>query len=240
MFEPMTPVLELESRLGRVGSIQAWDPWESRKSFEKAKWWVSKIASLSYGNEEAKNVDKLYEKIVSNGHLSCLEFVPAPYRNWSIPLASARTYTSEDGTMGLYFNEDMSIDSEDNEATAFLIECPIFVARQWMRHRNFSYLEMSRRYTNGFKVFWSFYGENEHTKSINEACCSAYDAMIEDGVPTELARRVIPVGAMTKFWVAGYDRDWKRFIKLRSDSHAQAEIHVFSDKISEIIAGKSR
>lgn len=238
MFEPLTKTVSLESRLGYVGSIQAWDPWEARKSQEKARWWVAKVASLSYGNDDAKNHDKLFERIVRLGHLSCLEFVPAPYNGYSLPLASARTYTDIDGTMGMYFNDDISLDKEGNEATAFLVECPIFVARQWMRHRSFSYLEMSRRYTSGFKVPWTFYGENQDTAFANEICCSAYEDMIEKNVPAELARRVIPVSAFTKFWVAGYDRDWIKFIKLRSDEHAQPEIRAFSEAVKEMIRGK--
>jgi thymidylate synthase ThyX len=34
--------------------------------------------------------------------------------------------------------------------------------------------------------------------------------------------------AMTKFWVAGFNRDWDAFIKLRDDPHAQPEIQVFA------------
>ena len=76
MIEPKTETVELFSRLGKVGSIQAFDPWDSRKSVAHAKEWIATVASISYGNESAANPEKLFQRIVDLGHLSCLEFVP--------------------------------------------------------------------------------------------------------------------------------------------------------------------
>jgi len=162
MFEPETTVCELQSRLGRVGSIQAWNPWESRKSVAHAKWWVSKVASLSYGNEEAKNPDKLFQSIVDRGHLSCLEFVPrnvvgADGELLALPASSLRAFP-ESMESGTWNPETAAACSRGYPASAFLVEAPIFVARQWMRHRSFAYLEMSRRYTKGSRVPLEFYG----------------------------------------------------------------------------------
>lgn len=39
----------------------------------------------------------------------------------------------------------------------------------------------------------------------------------------------MPVETMTKFWVAGFDRDWEAFLKLRDDAHAQPEIRAYLD-----------
>lgn len=248
MFEAETSVIELESRLGRVGSIQAWDPWKSRQSAAHAKWWVSKIASLSYGNEEAKNPEKLFQRIVDMGHLSCLEFVPVPYNRHSLPFASARTYycnycsKPEENGFVCYMGPDIKLDIEENPASAFLVECPIFVARQWMRHRSFSYLEMSRRYVKEAKVPARFYGEPGQTDDeltyFYTSAIALYEKLLGKGEPPELSRRVLPVGMMTKFWCAGFDRDWEHFCNLRTDSHAQEEIRVFANYIKNYIGGK--
>ena len=247
MFEAETAVVELESRLGRVGSIQAWDPWKSRESVAHAKWWVAKIASLSYGNAEAANPEKLFQRIVDLGHLSCLEFVPVllageKSEGSSIPYQSLRQLP------GLVHHDtvwgDMALgrESATDQASAFLVECPIFVARQWMRHRSFSYLEMSRRYVKESKVPATFYGYRPYGEDpadvLYDNSVLVYNRLIEQGEPPELARRVLPVGMMTKFWCAGFDRDWEQFCKLRTDTHAQEEIRVFANYIKEYIGGK--
>lgn len=240
MIEPKTPVVELESRLGRVGSIQKWDPWDARLSTEHAKWFVAKIASLSYGNEEAKNYKKLFDFVVEKQHLSCLEFVPALVNGKRhLPVASLRH------GMGALHNPDAwgemfaSYGRTAGEASVFLVEAPIFVARQWMRHRAFSYLEMSRRYTKLEKVEPTFYGSSSErfVSEFHKACVEMYEHLLTVGEPPELARRVLPVGMMTKFWVGGYNRDWDGFLKLRDDAHAQPEIQVFAKKIREMIYG---
>lgn len=247
MFEAETPVIELESRLGRVGSIQAWDPWKSRESVEHAKWWVAKIASLSYGNAEAVNPEKLFKRIVDLGHLSCLEFVPVllageKSEGSSIPYQSLRQLPGLVHHATVWGDIPIGRESATDQASAFLVECPIFVARQWMRHRSFSYLEMSRRYVKESKVPARFYGDEREgcvDITIYHDAVQVYNYLIDIvKEPPELARRVLPVGMMTKFWCAGFDRDWEQFCKLRTDTHAQEEIRVFANYIKEYIGGK--
>lgn len=260
MIQPLTPVVELQSRLGRVGSIQAWNPWGSRKSVAHAKWWVSKVASLSYGNDAAKNPEKLFQSIVDRGHLSCLEFVPSNDTDLgALPACSMRHVAPPKPG---YWEKElvwMDGDSEDQEllwelekenpATAFLVECPLYIRSQWTRHRSFSYLELSRRYTKGSKVEWEYYApqpiENQdgtrswdswasfEKQAFHTACEAEYQRRLDVGWPNEIARGCMPVEAMTKFWVAGFDRDWDAFIALRDDPHAQPEIRVFASWIKQ-------
>lgn len=227
-FNELNPV-QLESRLGRVGSVQSFDLWKFRESRESMIEGVAQIASLSYGNEAAKNPQQLFDRIISLGHLSCLEFVPIAFSGSSLPFSSFRTVPADDWKFGAKDFKWVS----DYDATGFLVECPVFVARQWMRHRSFSYLEMSRRYVKDSKVPVEFYGDEK--LYINELAVDTYDLLITSGEPPELARRVLPVGMMTKFYVGGFNRDWKKFCDLRSDPHAQAEIRVFSDYIKGVI-----
>lgn len=144
------------------------------------------------------------------------------------------------------------VGSKESPAHAFLVECPLYVRSQWMRHRSFSYLEMSRRYTKGSKVEWSYYGdiykpEDGCPKELQdpialreivnfwEACEQEYHRRLDAGWPNEIARGCMPMEAMTRFWCAGFDRDWDAFCKLRQDPHAQPEIRVFADWIREQI-----
>lgn len=275
MIEPLTPVVELQSRLGRVGSIQSWNPWDSRKSVAHAKWWVATVASLSYGNESANNPEALFQSIIDRGHLSCLEFVPMldeqpypmgyslPYHSWRTVYHERTSWESSDrwlATADQCEQEFVEGEAQRLPATAFLVECPLYIRSQWMRHRSFSYLEMSRRYTKGSKVEWKYYGHGNDWKTagftgpggllqfqnvnslwspysddFHDACEAEYQRRLDAGWPNEIARGCMPMEAMTRFWVAGFDRDWDAFCKLRQDPHAQPEIQVFANWIREQI-----
>lgn len=241
MIEPITSKLPLLSRLGYAGSIQAWNPADSLESPAHAKWWVAKVASRSYDNEQARNPERLFDTIVERGHLSCLEFVPR-YGNKELhlPASSLRVYPEYIHMDSMWGKSFVSTMNDEAPSIAFDIECPVFVARQWMRHRAFSYLEMSRRYVNGTKTPFAFYSNRqlEMERDLYSRIIEVYNQLTFMGEPPELARRVIPVGMMTKFWVAGFVRDWRGFISLRSDDHAQKEIRVFSDMIDAIINDK--
>lgn len=267
MIEPKTEVVQLESRLGRVGSIQAWDPWESRKSVKHAKWWVSKIARLSHGLGEAEDFEAHFDRVVNQlHHESVLEFVPWPWMDswcmgtlsWcddeALPARSLRRmvthYLGLEGVLGYHTFTESADAAEVFPASAFLIEAPIFVARQWMRHRSFAYLEMSRRYVKGNRVAWEFYGDEYGSyddadvpldipkRYFWDACEAEYQRRLDAGWPQELARGCMPVEAMTKFWTCGFDRDWRAFLKLRNDTHAQPEIKVFAEWVEQYLEGK--
>lgn len=231
MIRWSTDAVELTSRLGRVGSIRKFDLWQFRESRQACIEGVAQIASLSYGNEAAKNPQALFDRIIALGHLSCLEFVPAIVEaDLALPFNSSRMFA---GIKAPDSPLDVSKLRERWPATGFLVEAPIFVARQWMRHRSFSYLEMSRRYVKGGKVPLEFYGNDTYRRYLNELAVDTYDRLIATGEPPELARSVLPVGLMTRFYVGGFDRDWHKFVELRADKHAQPEIRAFAEWIGE-------
>ena len=124
---------------------------------------------------------------------------------------------------------------------------------------------MSRRYVRGEKVAWEFYGEGPqfydaglpvcgglrqfgskntawsvYSDDFHKACLDEYRRRIAAGWAPEIARGCMPVEAMTKFWVAGFDRDWRAFLALRNDSHAQAEIRVFAQWIENYLSTKEK
>ncbi len=137
----------------------------------------------------------------------------------------------------------------------FHIKCPIFVARQWFRHRIGSYNEKSARYK---EFVWETYMPNEwriqdaenkqgsligaKDAKIDYMVAQAYDAakrayeeMLHLGVARELARIVMPVGIYTEFfWTVNF-RALLNFLKLRTDSHAQYEIRQYANEILRVI-----
>ena len=234
---PKTEVANIQGPLGLVGTIQAWDPWESRKSVKHAKYWVSKIARLSHGLGEAEDFEGHFDRVVRKlHHESVLEFVPLGFGGTALPWASFRRVAEDQWSFG----EDVRTGPLYYPATAFLVECPLIVRAQWMRHRSQAYLEMSRRYVKGSQVPFQFYGTEEDAMldDLFDQAVRAYNHLLDIGWPPERARIAIPQGAMTKFWCAAFDRDWRAFLALRNDSHAQAEIRAFATWISDYLEFK--
>lgn len=129
------------------------------------------------------------------------------------------------------------------------VQCPLFVARQWFRHRLFSYNEISGRYTQFEPNFYitkhnlikdqsktnkQGSGELLPLRDRLEIRAAMYDSMnrqfeeyqhlIDMGLSREAARSVLPLGTMTRFVVAGNLRSWLNFVLLRNSEHAQEEI----------------
>lgn len=133
----------------------------------------------------------------------------------------------------------------------FLVECPIFVARQWHRHRMWSYSEASRRYTSEDIKFYipeEFRGQSSNNKQGSEGSARSYEVELQDnvdkavalynemldaGVAREQARMVLPSNLYTRFYATANLRSISHFIGLRSDPHAQAEIRAYSDAMLE-------
>lgn len=239
----LTETINLTGPCGHLGSIRAIDLWQFRESVAQAIEGVATIASLSYGNDAAKNPDALFKSIVDRGHLSCLEFVPWP------ELAELKPCLPPHSLRHASFDVmESELDWGKCEpyrdmypATAFLVEAPIFVVRQWFRHRAFSELEMSRRYVKGSKIPFTYYGDEKGvigaiTWLRRKLCEFEYRVRLRAGQPPERARKCLPLELMTKFWVGGYNHDWKSsFIKLRAEKHAQEEIRIFGEWIEKQI-----
>lgn len=248
MFDPETPVVQLQSVLGPVGTIQAWNPWNARRSVDDAKWWVSKIARLSHGLEEAEDYIGHFDRVVNKlHHESVLEFVPflrVGRAGKGLDSTEALPAQSERGMDAISNYEWSEIEEEESitcPATAFRVECPLIVRAQWMRHRSQAYLEMSRRYVKGSRVPFQFYGTEEDTMldDLYDLAIKTYNHLLDIGWKPEQARICIPQGAMTKFWCCAFDRDWQAFLALRNDPHAQAEIRAFASWIASYLEAKN-
>ena len=142
----------------------------------------------------------------------------------------------------------------------FHIKCPIFVARQWMRHRIASYNEVSARYTqvkDEFYIPTEFRIQDTHnkqgsvaSKNLNneellkiytesiEASYKAYQKLLAAGVAREMARGILPVSQYTQFYWTVNARSLLNFIHLRADDHAQYEIRVYAQAIEKIFKQK--
>ena len=135
----------------------------------------------------------------------------------------------------------------------FHVRVPIFVARQWLRHRTASVNEISGRYSvlpSEFYVPEEYHaqsstnhqgsgaalgvGGTEQTASCNQAF-SVYESLIEQGVAREEARIHLPLGTMTEFIWKQNLHNLLHFLRLRMDSHAQPEIQEPARQIWNLI-----
>lgn len=147
----------------------------------------------------------------------------------------------------------------------FDIKCPMFVARQWHRHRTWSFNEVSARYSKlpaemyvpAPEVIGIQSDDNKqmreikkgmtlpeiaeatklskHIHATNNLAYQMYELLIEKGVPRELARGVLPLNTFTHFFATVDLHNLMHFIRLRDHSHSQHEIQVYAKAMLELI-----
>ncbi len=142
----------------------------------------------------------------------------------------------------------------------FHIKCPIFVARQWFRHRIGSFNEISLRYVEYKDEFYipEFFRkqaqsnkqasieeevENSHVlreklKNFYESVRTLYNELLDSGVARELARIVLPLSTYTQFYWTLNARSLMNFISLRADVNAQYEIRLYAREIAKIFRNR--
>lgn len=142
----------------------------------------------------------------------------------------------------------------------FHISCPLFVARQWFRHRIASYNERSGRYVEYEDEFYlperlrlqaksnkqaSEFGEIPDERELIQMIQETYDLIYERykkllaaGIARELARTILPLSLYTQFYWTINARSLMNFINLRADAGAQWEIRQYAEAIAQIFKMK--
>jgi thymidylate synthase (FAD) len=147
----------------------------------------------------------------------------------------------------------------------FEVKAPIFVVRQWHRHRTWSYNEVSARYAELPEEFYvptadligkqsasnkqmrdmlegltneELRAREEEIQWVQEHCHSAfelYHKLIARGWPRELARTVLPFATYTRMFATVDLHNLFHFLRLRLHLHAQYEIRVYAEALLKII-----
>ena len=137
---------------------------------------------------------------------------------------------------------------------------PIFVARQWVRHRTASLNEFSGRYSEVPEVFYtpskdSFQLQSKHNHQGRDEKNLAsgypyhnslwltgryelawhYNELLKEGVSRELARIDLPQSTYTQWYWKIDLHNLFHFLTLRTDSHAQWEIRQFANVIAGMV-----
>jgi thymidylate synthase (FAD) len=218
-----------------IGYVKLYDASHANESEAQRVWTVTTIASLAYGNEEAKNPEALYKRMQAIHHESLWEFVRDGYGSRGINSSMRAQPHQYEGN----YSHHANIHQEN--IACFRIKIPIFVARQFMRHRSKSYLEISRRYTKDSKVPFEWFCDydsdeaNALVDAHHKAAYDLYKTLIGMGVETQKASRIIGQDVYTEFYAMGSSEDLRNFFNLRLDSHAQAQIRAVAEAMLELL-----
>jgi thymidylate synthase (FAD) len=149
----------------------------------------------------------------------------------------------------------------EHNAFRFHVRCPIFVAREWFRHRIGSFNEFSLRYAKATDDFYVPEAADVRTqvgkpgayrfepvddelaettraelRSSYEQAYETYTRLVDQGVARELARSVLPVGAYTQFYWTVNARALMNFVSLRNSEFAQLEIRRYAEAVEAFFA----
>jgi thymidylate synthase (FAD) len=141
------------------------------------------------------------------------------------------------------------------------VQAPIFVVREWMRHRTLSYNEMSARYVQMPNLHYvppaeRMVAQGKHNKqgsdstalpdvvgselrsmfqNEQETVYANYEVALLQGLSREVARVNTPVSRYTRMRVKGNLRNWLNFLRQRMAPNAQQEIRAYADVIGAIV-----
>lgn len=147
---------------------------------------------------------------------------------------------------------------------SFEVLAPIFVVRQWHRHRTWTYNELSGRYRELNELYYipkpEHIGQqskgnkqarvlgltdeqqlNRHNSFLRDldsqchAAFSLYRELLAEGWPRELARMVLPLNTYTHMFATVDLNNLLKFITLRDHEHAQWEIRQYAGALLKLI-----
>ena len=205
-------------------------------------------------------------KIHNHGEI---ELVDVLGDDWT-PVRAARVSYGSDALKGVeddtkllrYLIKNRHTSPFEQVATVWKVKAPIFVFREWHRHRTAKLNEMSGRYTEFEREFYIpnawrqpskknkqssvLTAKPEEWQDINfagyEMTCNqafdAYESLLKRGVAKEQARMVLPVSTYSQMiWQSDLHNLW-HFLNLRTHPRAQLEIREYATAMVSILRSK--
>lgn len=205
------------------------------------------------------------QKVLDHGFVRLVDFMGS---DLSIVRAARVSYNADwrtgedagkDEKLIHYLMKNRHTSPFESVTFTFEVKAPIFVLRQWHRHRTWSYNEVSARYAELPEEFYVPAVEQITTQSASNkqmrtekphpradshrsrlaAVCldafGAYKELLQDGVPRELARSVLPVATYSHMFATVNLHNLFHFLRLRLHIHAQHEIRVYAEALLALI-----
>ncbi len=243
------------ARLGPVGWVTMANEWEVRvldKGFVRIVGYLVDLVDtrpLGFDDHMANT-----GFAVDNGHTLDAQIVRAARVSYGKGTKTVR----EDEKLIRYLLEHEHWSPFEMVEFKFHVKAPLFVARQWFRHRTASVNEISARYSvieNEFYVpdkwrrqdtknrqgsadeldhLTNAYATDAYTEALEHAY-QAYESLLSAGVAREMARMVLPQSVYTQFYWKQDLRNLLHFLKLRLAPEAQWEIRQYARAILEIV-----
>lgn len=164
--------------------------------------------------------------------------------------------SAEEGVLKFLMRERHGSPFEHNYFK-FHVRAPIFVIREWQRHRIGSYNEESGRYVELRSDFYipkisrvqegspGAYTFSEGTKkqtdlvhrsitAASETAFSRYQKMIDEGIAKEQARLVLPLNIYSEFYFSCNARSLMNFLSLRMHESAMYEIRMYANAMYDL------
>ncbi len=210
-------------------------------------------------------------KLLDYGHVTLVDcmprFVPVGYTGDAAIVQAARVSygdgtkkSSEDRGLIRYLMRHGHTTPFEMVEFKFHCKMPIFVARQWIRHRTANVNEISGRYSIMKDEFYQPDADGIRAQSktnkqggsdpidvdtakdylayLDEVCIKAYqtyEKYVTEGVSREQARMILPLNLYTEWYWKIDLHNLFHFLGLRCDAHAQYEIRVFADAMLQLI-----
>ena len=212
--------------------------------------------------EAEEILDKEF-KVLDKGFIRLVDYLGTDERIVQAARVSYGTGTKtvrEDAALIDYLLRNKHTSPFEQVVLTFHIKLPIFVARQWIRHRTARLNEISGRYSILKNEFYvpapcdialqsSDNKQGRQAKSIPEALSesiiqslistqektySAYSELLDKNIARELARINLPLSTYTEWYWQIDLHNLFHFLRLRLDAHAQKEIRVYAEVIFDI------
>lgn len=207
-------------------------------------------------------IEKGHEiKVLDKGYVRLIDWMGSDSRiceTARISYKSPSKGEEQDKKLLIYLWRHLHTSPFESCKITFNIKLPIFVMRQFVRHRMQNLNEVSARYTELPNEFYFpdvyrvqdtknkqgsvvddksadwHVDQNRLVQDTCNACYKAYETLLANGVAREMARMVLPVNIYTEIYTTWDLKNLLHFITLREDAHAQAEIQEYGKAIKLI------
>ncbi|MBN2653365.1 MAG: FAD-dependent thymidylate synthase [Spirochaetales bacterium] len=216
----------------------------------------------SYVKDAELILDKEF-KVLDKGFVRLVDYMGSDDRIVQSARVSygsgTKSYREDKGLINYLLRNEHTSPFEQVVLT-FHVKLPIFVARQWIRHRTARLNEISGRYSIMKNEFYlpdlsdiSFQSQdNKQGRSTEEvpeetkekvlnilkkgqdSIYADYQDILDDDIARELARINLPLSTYTEWYWQIDLHNLFHFLRLRLDSHAQKEIRDYSEVLLEI------
>jgi thymidylate synthase (FAD) len=226
---------------------------------------MSEIQVLDHGfirldDSMATDLSVVNSARVSFAQRSELERIPGP-RHETHPEYDRRRLSDKDAGLIKFLMRERHGTPFEHNAFRFHVKAPIFVFREWQRHRIGSFNEWSARYSKLEPEFYiptevrtqvgkpgSYTFEPVHPeygevfRGVLESSCQRafrdYEKALDDGVAKEQARLFLPVNIYSQMYWTVNARSLMNFLSLRNSEQAQWEIRQYAIQLEALFKEK--